>query len=48
MSHYENTVFQLHTLYAKSVAFMSKHINSLPNKTVGTIFTVSKCIDYTF
>ena len=40
MSHYENTEFQLHTLNAKSVAIMSKHINSLPNKTEGTIFTV--------
>ena len=40
MSHYENTVFQLHTLYGESVAFMSKHINSLPDKTEGTIFTV--------
>ena len=40
MSHYENTVLQLHTLYAESVAFMSKHINSWPNKAEGTIFTV--------
>ena len=40
MSHYENTVFELHTLYVKSVAFMPKCINSLPNKTGGTIFTV--------
>ena len=40
MSYYEKAVLQLHTLYAKSGACISKHINSLPNKTEGTIFTL--------
>ena len=31
-------LMQWHTLYAKSVVFMCKHINSLPNKVEGTIF----------
>ena len=31
---------QLHTIYAKSVAFMLKHINSWPNKAEDAIFTL--------